>query len=371
MVTYRSTQTRSHWCTTHVTPSANMQQGRAPGVSSRECQANTGQITEMTLKQQQKMFYHTVFVDQNHKILACLPPKSGSSTWKAILANNSQDKPLPSNIDTKKMFTSLRRSKILTLSKFNSSMQQYFLKHTEYFKFMIARHPFERLYSGYVDKLVSHRGIRIMEKHGRRILDMFHPELDAETRKIGFGATFYEFVQYLMLPGSSKSKKKMIINIKKNFATMEENILTQKTFLKTVMKFVPRGLYKHFGNFVYTRRNLFSIWRKLILEQKERSFGQEGNYFEWEEHSFEHKKNSEHEKLSSKQVFLWIGRNTFSIMFVEESVCMDRRKKFIMNKHFFRIYKKKSTLNNIKNKQKNTSQFFWAGRKFFQTKMNK
>ena len=178
-----------------------------------KCDGNTGQIQNLTLKEQRNSYAH-IFVDEKHKIVACLPPKSGCTTWKAIMANNSQDKPLPPNFNTKRLHTEfLDKFGIFRLSRYNSSMQQYFLESEKFFKIMIARHPFERLYSGYVNKLVSGQDPPNMKLHGGRILKIFHPELDEETRKAGFGATFYEFVQYLKLPISSDPHWDPVYNI--------------------------------------------------------------------------------------------------------------------------------------------------------------
>ena len=69
--------------------------------------------------------------------------QSGCTTWKNILANNSQDEPLPKDFKMMSLhYGALPKYGITTLSKYNHSMQQYFLDN--YYKIMIARHPLER-----------------------------------------------------------------------------------------------------------------------------------------------------------------------------------------------------------------------------------
>ena len=41
----------------------------------------------------------SMLVDDKHKLVVCVPPKSGCSTWKTILANNSAKGPLPHDFD--------------------------------------------------------------------------------------------------------------------------------------------------------------------------------------------------------------------------------------------------------------------------------
>ena len=96
-----------------------------------------------------------MFVDTKHKLLACLPPKSGCTTWKSILANNSQDEPLPKNFNIMALHfqNGTEVFGINHLWMYNNSMNEYFLKN--YYKIMVTRHPLERFRSTYIDKLES------------------------------------------------------------------------------------------------------------------------------------------------------------------------------------------------------------------------
>ena len=69
-----------------------------------------------------------------------------------------------------------------------------------YFKSVVVRHPFDRLLSGYKDKLASSNKIY---EHGlgQRILRMFHPTLDESVIEEGKGVTFPDFVKYFISKG--------------------------------------------------------------------------------------------------------------------------------------------------------------------------
>ena len=147
-------------------------------------------------------FFGNIFIDHKHKILACLPPKSGCTTWKAILANNSGSKPLPRKFDPIHLhFGSLPKYGIKRYTELRTADEQNkVLYDKSYTKIMIVRHPFDRVYSAYYDKLKSKLDRTMMQMHGSRILNKFHPELDPKIRRKGEGATFKEFIDYIKLP---------------------------------------------------------------------------------------------------------------------------------------------------------------------------
>ena len=158
------------------------------------CQSQTGNIYKLSMKKQNLVF-HNIFVDEKHKILACLPPKSGCTTWKTILANNTYETALNSNIEIHLNLGS--KFDILRLSSYNSTRRDYLLNSMEYFKFMVARHPFERVYSAYMSKLVSGTDREMQKKLGGKILNLFHPELPEKERRNGSGVTFKDFIQFI------------------------------------------------------------------------------------------------------------------------------------------------------------------------------
>ena len=147
-------------------------------------------------------FFQNIFIDHKHKILACLPPKSGCTTWKAILANNSGSKPLPRKFDPMRLHLgTLPKYGIKKYTELRSTDERKkVLYDKSYTKIMIVRHPFDRVYSAYYDKIKSKRDRKMMQMHGSRILNKFHPELDPKIRRKGEGAKFKEFIDYIKLP---------------------------------------------------------------------------------------------------------------------------------------------------------------------------
>ena len=149
-----------------------------------------------------KYFRH-LFVDRKHKILACLPPKAGCTTWKTILANNSKINPLSSKYNMMALHNGLVSFGVLELSTFDPAEIDAILNGTEYTKFLITRHPFERIFSAYYDKLGSGKPNNMMSVHGSRILQIFRPNLHQNLVQKGVGVTFKEFIDYIKLPVSN------------------------------------------------------------------------------------------------------------------------------------------------------------------------
>ena len=167
-----------------------------------KCSRNIRSFEELS-KQDQRTVANHIYVDEKHKILACLPPKAGCTTWKAILANNSSENPLPAKFSQFRHVMGLHqpnvlhRFGVLNLATLNVSQQTEILQSDEYFKFMVTRNPFERLHSGFINKFVSDLDPAMRRRHGSLILDLFHPELEESIRREGKGVTFAEFIRYV------------------------------------------------------------------------------------------------------------------------------------------------------------------------------
>ena len=158
---------------------------------------------------QEEPFRHgfNIFVDTRHKIVACLPPKSGCSTWKTIIANNSIDVSLPPDFNAAELHFGLLKSKfnVFKLNHYNKTMKKYFLTHPDYFKFMIARHPLERLLSAYVDKMLIGNDHKMRRRFGGKILKKYHPELSRYQIKSGEGVSLQEFLRYILSTGNENN----------------------------------------------------------------------------------------------------------------------------------------------------------------------
>ena len=98
-----------------------------------------------------------MYVSEKYKYLACVPYKAGSSSWKRILLNNSVEKPLPADFhmhlgDRNKVWE-INGIQVKRLSDYNVTTRNRILK--DYYKFMVVRHPLDRLVSCYMDKIVG------------------------------------------------------------------------------------------------------------------------------------------------------------------------------------------------------------------------
>jgi chondroitin 4-sulfotransferase 11 len=101
-----------------------------------------------------KQFGHyDLYVSEEHKYVACLPQKSGCTTWKTILANNTEPLPLPNDDKAEHLHgNGMVRYGIKRLNNYNEEEKHKIL--SQYYKFMVIRHPLDRLLSSYSDKIV-------------------------------------------------------------------------------------------------------------------------------------------------------------------------------------------------------------------------
>ena len=160
-----------------------------------KCDPAQNSVNQLTSDQKGKMFFN-IFVDPIHKLMACLPPKSGCTTWKNILANNSRDEPLPKDFNMMKLhYGSLNEYNIKPLTAYNDTMKAHIIEH--YTKFLVSRHPLERFRSAYIDKLESGSDRFMQKQIGEPILNRFRPDLSSVKRADGRGVTIDLFTKYL------------------------------------------------------------------------------------------------------------------------------------------------------------------------------
>ena len=158
-----------------------------------------------------EQYFGNLYVDQQHKLVACLPPKAGSTTWKSIIANNTRKRPLHRFFDVSHLHRSAELREyydLVRLIDFKPEERQQILEQmlysNVYIKLLVTRHPFERVYSAYVHKLKSGKDPDMQREHGSRILNKFHPELPLIMLNSGKGVTFKEFIDYIKLNISNR-----------------------------------------------------------------------------------------------------------------------------------------------------------------------
>ena len=94
-----------------------------------------------------------LYVNDKYKYAACLPQKAGCTTWKMILVNNAREEALPADFQGGVLHgNGMKKYNIRRLDTYTKQQQKTILN--EYYKFIVVRHPFDRLVSSYNDKIV-------------------------------------------------------------------------------------------------------------------------------------------------------------------------------------------------------------------------
>ena len=154
--------------------------------------------------------YSRLMVDDRHRVLYCVIPKAGCSSWKSTMAiQNSQN---PNQ-------TLLNIQENVELVHTKDWMQQFGLywlhtlpisdiriKVKEYYKFMITRHPFDRVVSAYINKLYNDNW------YGKRFQAAFK-------QVFGNGVTLnkFSFIDFLNILGDVNHTTRLQEHVLKRF----------------------------------------------------------------------------------------------------------------------------------------------------------
>jgi len=143
--------------------------------------------------------FFNILVDGRHKLLYCAIPKAGCTSWKNYLVLMSDlgkrsKGALKLQVHNRPI---LRRYGLKFLSEYSPTEIKKRIESKKYSKFIVARHPFARLYSAYMDKYYDHvysSGIT------RRIIKKYRPQgaansLSPKSHKIY--PTFEEFSRFV------------------------------------------------------------------------------------------------------------------------------------------------------------------------------
>ena len=128
-----------------------------------------------------------MYVNDRFKYVVCLPLKAGCTTWKTILVNNTLEEPLPSSFDSEKLhINGLIPYKINRLNSYSKKDQEKILE--SYFKFLVVRHPLDRLVSAYIDKIIK-----------RDYLSVKHAIVKQQMKKYNKESySFQAFLEYML-----------------------------------------------------------------------------------------------------------------------------------------------------------------------------
>ncbi|XP_013394955.1 carbohydrate sulfotransferase 11 isoform X2 [Lingula anatina] len=157
--------------------------------------SDIGQITQL-------------YVDDRHGLLFCEVPKVGCTNWKKLLLYLTHNYNYTEAMSLSQEDVHMRVLSFVTpLARFNEYGRKYRLQN--YLKFMMVRHPMERVVSAYVDKLEDDHDPYLLWL-GKRILKKYRKNPSEDALKTGRSVTFQEFINYLLDETKTKWGKKNI-----------------------------------------------------------------------------------------------------------------------------------------------------------------
>ncbi|KAL9929254.1 carbohydrate sulfotransferase 11 [Glossina fuscipes fuscipes] len=185
-----------------LTQTINMQRQE---YMQKQCETLGYNILDLNDLTEQQMEH--MIVDRKHKLLYCYVPKVACTNWKRVLLlmngdwhNGTNPLEIPGHVvHAEGVFKNL--------SSLNDTEKKQIF--SEYTRFLIVRHPFERLLSAYRNKLEGRTAsARYFQRRiGRQIIKAFRVNPSNHSLTHGDDVTFAEFIQYLLTPELSLSNQ--------------------------------------------------------------------------------------------------------------------------------------------------------------------
>lgn len=137
-------------------------------------------------------------MDEAHKLVVCVPAKVASTTFKSLLIKNSHQY---KHETSRRNISSVHNSDVLLqfgikqLNMFNESQIDEILR--SFTKVVVVRHPLERVFSSFREKLTPYRPNKECSSYMQRLGSKIVKKMRGKQVKCGDDVTFEEFMSYL------------------------------------------------------------------------------------------------------------------------------------------------------------------------------
>ena len=134
-----------------------------------------------------------VLYNDKKGVIYCSVPKTGCTNWRRVFLAFDGKIKSPSSI---KGGFDIHTKQYPQLLKLSGNDRKW--RTNIYFSFVIVRHPFDRLFAAYRNKLLDPRVLHFREEFGSKILRMFRKGLSQKEYASGKNISFTEFVNYII-----------------------------------------------------------------------------------------------------------------------------------------------------------------------------